>query len=380
MNVVDDWLPVAHESPIDVMAAIERARTELQRVEDPREAAVFVAQTEAIRYLAEKAYAGHEVQNQAAELALRAKCRAGQLLAASELSRGGRPSETMDIVSPVSPPTLDELGIQPKDSQRWQAVASVPEDRFDQHLAEQQTAGRELTTASVLAIAKHIAAQRARKSELNARLVEPIDDYTEGLGWRLFGGDFRDRLSILPAGCIDAFVTDPPYSAESLLLWGDLAKHAARLLKPQGLLIALTGQILLPRVIEQVTPYLCYGWVYCQPMPGQNSRIMGRHVFQTWKPWLVFSNGAWPSGGIGWHEDTTPASVMEKSFRWQQDAAPAVYLIETLTQQGDTVCDPFVGTGSYGEAAVGLDREFVGCEADRGRFEKAIERLRSRDA
>jgi site-specific DNA-methyltransferase (adenine-specific) len=71
---------------------------------------------------------------------------------------------------------------------------------------------------------------------------------------------------------------------------------------------------------------------------------------------------------------------MEKSFRWQQDAAPAVYLIETLTQQGDTVCDPFVGTGSYGEAAVGLDREFVGCEADRGRFEKAIERLRSRDA
>ena len=380
MNVVDDWLPVAHESPIDVMAAIERARTELQRVEDPREAAVFVAQTEAIRYLAEKAYAGHEVQNQAAELALRAKRRAGELLAASELSRGGRPSETMDIVSPVSAPTLGELGIQPKDSQRWQAVASVPEDRFEQHLAEQQTAGRELTTAGVLAVAKHLSAQTARKSERNARLIEPIDDYVEGPGWRLFGGDFRDRLSSLPDGCIDAIVTDPPYNAESLPLWGDLAKHAARLLKPQGLLIALTGQILLPQVIEQVTQYLSYGWVYCQPMPGQNSRIMGRHVFQTWKPWLVFSNGAWPSSGIGWHEDTTPASVMEKSFRWQQDAAPAAYLIETLTQQGATVCDPFVGTGSYGEAAVGLEREFLGCEADAERFAKAVERLRSRNA
>ena len=380
MNLAGDWLPAAPESPIDVMAAIERARTELQRVEDPREAAVFVAQTEAIRYLAEKAYAGHEVQNQAAELALRAKRRAGELLAASELSRGGRPSETMDIVSPVSPPTLDELGIQPKDSQRWQAVASVPEDRFEQHLAEQQTAGRELTTAGVLAVAKHLSAQTARKSERNARLIEPIDDYVEGPGWRLFGGDFRDRLSSLPDGCIDAIVTDPPYNAESLPLWGDLAKHAARLLKPQGLLVALTGQILLPQVIEQVTQHLSYGWQYVQPLPGQHGRIMGRHVFQTWKPWIVFSNGPWPSGAIDWHEDTTPPSVMQKSYRWQQDGAPAAYLIEALTEVGDVVCDPFAGTGSYGEAVVGLGREFIGCEADAGRFAKAVERLRSQDA
>jgi hypothetical protein len=362
------------------MAAIERARAELQRVEDPREAAVFVARTEALRYLAEKAYAGHEVQNQAAELALRAKRRAGELLAASALSRGGRPSETGDTVSMVSPPTLDELGIQPKDSQRWQAVASVPEDRFEQHLAEQQTAGRELTTAGVLAVAKHLSAQTARKAELNGRLIEPIDDYAEGPGWRLFGGEFQERLAGLPDGCIDAFVTDPPYPAESLPLWGELAKHAARLLKPQGLLIALTGQILLPQVIEHVSEYLSYGWVYVQPLPGQNSRIMERHVFQTWKPWLAFSNGTWPSGAIRWHEDTTPASVAQKSYRWQQDAGPAAYLIEHLTDEGDVVCDPSAGTGSYGEAVVGLEREFIGCEADAGRFAKAVERLRSRNA
>jgi hypothetical protein len=380
VNLAGDWLPAAPESPIDVMAAIERARTELQRVEDPREAAVFVAQTEAIRYLAEKAYAGHEVQNQAAELALRAKRRAGELLAASELSRGGRPSETMDIVSPVSPPTLDELGIQPKDSQRWQAVASVPEDRFEQHLAEQQTAGRELTTASVLAVAKHLSAQTARKSELNARLIEPIDDYAEGPGWRMFGGDFRDRLSILPEGCVDAIVTDPPYNAEILPLWADLAKLAARVLKPQGLLIALTGTIMLPEVLNRLGEHLSYGWEYVQPMPGQNSHIMGRHVFQTWKPWLVYSNGTWPSGAIDWHEDMTPPSAMQKSYRWQQDAAPAAYLIEHLTDEGDVVCDPFAGVGSYGEAVAGLEREFIGCEADAGRFAKAVERLRSQDA
>ena len=377
MNLAGDWLPVVPESPIDVMAVIERARTELQRVEDPREAAVFVAQTEAIRYLAEKAHAGHEVQNQAAELALRAKRRAGQLLAQIPKHPPGpdRSQAATDL-----PPKLEDIGVSKTDSSRWQAVASVPEDRFEQHLAEQQTAGRELTTASVLAIAKHIAAQRARKSELNARLIEPIDDYAEGPGWRLFGGDFRDRLSLLPDGCIDAIVTDPPYNADSLPLWGDLAKHAARLLKPQGLLVALTGQVMLPLVIEQVAVHLSYGWVYCQPMPGQNSRILGRHVFQTWKPWLVYSNGTWPSGAIDWHEDMTPPSALKKSYRWQQDGAPAAYLIEHLTDEGAVVCDPFAGTGSYGEVVVGLEREFVGCEADAGRFAKAVERLRSQDA
>ena len=244
-------------------------------------------------------------------------------------------------------------------------------------LAEQLTLGRELTTAAVLQFAKHLTAQRARKSELHARLVELADGVEAGRGWTLFGGEFQQRLADLPDGTIDAIVTDPPYPAESLPLWGDLAKHAARLLKPQGLLIAQTGQIMLDEVIGLLNEHLEWGWVYDQPMPGQNSRIMGRHVFQTWKPWLVYSNGAWPSGAIDWHEDTTPESVAQKSCRWQQDAAPAAYLIENLTQPGDVVCDPFTGTGSYGEAALGLDREFIGCEADRGRFERSVERLRS---
>jgi hypothetical protein len=365
-------LPV--ETPSGVMALLERTRADLQSVEDPREAALFVVRTEAIQYLAEKAKAGHELQNQAAELALRAKRRAGELLASLPKNLGGR--GTGNSVLPV--PTLDELGIGKIDSSRWQAVASVPGKRFEQHLAEVQTKPNgELTTAGVLSLARHLTAQKARKSELDARQVDPADDYAEGPGWRMFGGNFQDRLSILPDGTIDAIVTDPPYPADSLPLWGDLAKHAERLLKPQGLLIALTGQILLPQVIERVEEFLAYGWLYVQPMPGQNSRIMGRHVFQTWKPWLVFSNGTWPSGSIGWHEDTTPASVAQKSYRWQQDAAPAAYLIEALTKQGDTVCDPFAGVGSYGEAAIGLGREFIGCEADRGRFEKAVERLRA---
>src|ERR1035441_615283 len=94
-------LPV--ETPSGVMALLERTRADLQGVEDPREAALFVVRTEAIQYLAEKAKAGHELQNQAAELALRAKRRAGELLAERPKHPPGPAPEIGNSVLPISP-------------------------------------------------------------------------------------------------------------------------------------------------------------------------------------------------------------------------------------------------------------------------------------
>jgi DNA modification methylase len=53
-----------------------------------------------------------------------------------------------------------------------------------------------------------------------------------------------------------------------------------------------------------------------------------------------------------------------------------VYLLEHLTRPGDVVLDPFVGIGTYGLAALALGREFIGIEADAGRFALAVDRLR----
>ncbi|MGB6771168.1 MAG: MT-A70 family methyltransferase [Candidatus Dormiibacterota bacterium] len=154
------------ETPARVMAMIAQAREELQRIEDPREAASFVDRTDAIRYLAEKAGASQEVQNQAAEVAIRAKRRAGELLAAvPQLTQGGD-RRSKDSVS------LDSFGVQPSDSKRWQAVASVPEERFERHLAETQAAGQELTTAGVIRVAKALDGQRRRADVLDAGTPE----------------------------------------------------------------------------------------------------------------------------------------------------------------------------------------------------------------
>jgi hypothetical protein len=206
--------------------------------------------------------------------------------------------------------------------------------------------------------------------------VNTIQPAAYGDGWEMVHGDFREELSGIAAGSIDAIVTDPPYSREFLSLWGDLAQFARRVLKPKGLLIALSGTIMLTEVIEKLEDEgLSYGWIYAQPTPGQSTKILARHVFLTWKPWLVYSNGTWPSGEIDWHEDTTPDSTMHTAYAWQQDGVPAKYLIEKLTPADARICDPMTGTGTYGRVAVSLGRTFIGCELDEGRFRQTVSLL-----
>lgn len=225
---------------------------------------------------------------------------------------------------------------------------------------------------------KRAVAQKAEQEAREVTLLTTLKTDAEGDRWRMMHGDFRDRLNELPAGSVDLIVTDPPYPADALDLWADLAEHAKRVLTDQGILVGLTGQIFLDQVMERLGRNLTYAWCYVQPLPGANSRIMGRHIHQTWKPWLAYTNGTWPSGRIDWHPDTLDPSTRAKDqYRWAQGAEPAQYLIRELCPPGGTVLDPFTGTGTYGAAALAEGCRFIGVEADEKRFGQAVERLQS---
>jgi hypothetical protein len=66
--------------------------------------------------------------------------------------KGGRP--TSDTVSEVKPPTLPDLGIGWEQSSRWQFIARIPEAVFEAHVAQVLAEKNELTTSSVLEIAR----------------------------------------------------------------------------------------------------------------------------------------------------------------------------------------------------------------------------------
>ena len=220
--------------------------------------------------------------------------------------------------------------------------------------------------------------KQAQEQEQQARVIVMayVNSDAQGDKWRMYVGDFRERLNEIPDGSVDLILTDPPYPREFQELWSDLANHASRILAPQGILCALSGKIQLPEVMGRLGEHLNYGWIYSQPLPGSHSRIMARQILQAWKPWLAYSNGPWPSGRIDWHPDVLDPSARAKgNYRWQQDPDPARMLIDALCPQGGTVLDPFTGTGSYGVVAVDMGRTFIGMEADSDRFTQAVKRL-----
>ncbi|RLB68531.1 MAG: hypothetical protein DRH08_00660 [Deltaproteobacteria bacterium] len=221
----------------------------------------------------------------------------------------------------------------------------------------------------------HARAKR-RESQIadtTATAVTLAGDTTKG-DISVLHGDFRDRLYDLPDGSVDLIITDPPYPEEFMPLWTDLAEQAARLLGPRGILFAWSGKIFLPEVMNRLGSYLTYGWVFKLDLPGANSRIMGRHLRQTWKPVLAYTTGTWPSNE--WGDDALLSPQKSKDdYEWEQHPDPATELIRRYSPEGGLIVDPFLGVGTFGEAARDLGRRFIGVELDAGRAVTATERI-----
>jgi hypothetical protein len=97
-------------------------------------------------YMKQAGY-GLEAQNTAAELKIRAERKLGGLLAETvtpgnpQFSHGGRNGKLPEDI------TWNQ-------SSRWQLAATVPEDRFEEHVARVREDKTELTTVGVLRIAR----------------------------------------------------------------------------------------------------------------------------------------------------------------------------------------------------------------------------------
>jgi predicted methyltransferase len=68
--------------------------------------------------------------------------------------------------------------------------------------------------------------------------------------------DMRIGMAKLAANSVDMIFTDPPYIADCIGLYGDLAKEAQRVLKPGGYCFAYLGAEFLPQVMQLMSPYL----------------------------------------------------------------------------------------------------------------------------
>lgn len=183
-------------------------------------------------------------------------------------------------------------------------------------------------------------------------------------------GEFQKVLADVPDGSVDLILTDPPYPKEFLPLWTDLALFAKRVLKPTGMLAAMSGQTHLPEVYARLGEHLTYRWTMAYLIPGGANVQHARRVSCQWKPVLVYG-----CMDRRFHDVARSDAEDKRHHDWGQSESGMLALLQLLADPGAVVCDPFLGGGTTAVVAVEHRCAFIGAEVDAAVFAAAVERL-----
>jgi len=215
--------------------------------------------------------------------------------------------------------------------------------------------------------------KRLRNDQRRQGLIEtkPTIDLPQNI--RLIQGDFREKGKEIPDNSIDLILTDPPYDEESLPLYRDLGVFAARVLKEGGSLVSIAGHYALIKTANYLEES---GLKYIHEIAlihgGASAMLYAYHIRVKWKPILWYVKGTKPNTQ-NIIEDVIYSTPPDKStHEWAQSPVEAEHIIKGLTVgENQIVLDPFMGAGTFGIAALKLNRKFIGIEKDPDRFKVA---------
>lgn len=193
-------------------------------------------------------------------------------------------------------------------------------------------------------------------------------------------GDMQTLGENIPNNSIDLIFTDPPYNEASLSLYADLENLAYRVLKPGGSLVTYFGHYALFKINDLIraNSSLVYHWQIIVKHNGSKSRMHTRHIRPYYKPLLWYFKPT-IEGKLTIYQDVADLveskAVSKDNHEWEQSAIEAEYMIKPLTVEGNIVLDPFMGSGTTGEAALKLKRRFIGIEVDKEHYSITKQRL-----
>ena len=234
----------------------------------------------------------------------------------------------------------------------------------------------------------------------------------------LMHGDCLEMMKEIPDGSVDMVLTDPPYGTtackwDSIIPLEPMWEQLKRVIKPNGAIVMTASQPFTTTLIASNMKMFRYEWVWDKHIPRGMSQAkhqpMRKHenvlVFSSTYPFNYFpvmtkrdkpvtvrnyqkkgdsfhgsykdntktytythSNpntlivGCWEANKGKLHPTQKPVALME-------------YLIKTYTNEGETVLDFTMGSGTTGVACKNLNRNFIGIELDENYFEIAKDRI-----
>lgn len=207
----------------------------------------------------------------------------------------------------------------------------------------------------------------------------------------LLNGDCLEKIKEIETGSVDLIATDPPYflgmthngqkgTFQDLAIcrpfWESLAEEFKRVLKADGEFYIFTdwrGYAFYYPIFASILPvknlivwdkksgagnfytytheFIIYGTMCNKNKKGTN----------VWRE-PAFSSGAKKTNGEKVHPTQKPVELMEK-------------IILNSSEQGGTVLDCFMGSGTTGVACVNTGRRFIGIELDHKYYKIAKQRI-----
>jgi len=243
----------------------------------------------------------------------------------------------------------------------------------------------------------------------------------EGNNIWLMQGDCLERMKEIPDGSVDMILTDPPYGTtackwDSVINLALMWEHLKRVIKPNGVIIMTAAQPFTSKLIMSNPKDFKYCWYWNKVLPrghlnakkqplrvieevvvfysklciynpiktqghkrkiahtkykkeGDGSQVYGKEVRDT----KYDSTERYPIGVI----EISTANQQGKIHPTQKPVELMEYMIKTYTNEGDTVLDFTMGSGTTIKAANNLNRNSIGIEM--GKCEKKGHKYESMD-
>ena len=227
-------------------------------------------------------------------------------------------------------------------------------------------------------------------------------------------GDCLEVMKSIPDGSVDMILTDPPYGTtacrwDSVIQFEPMWERINKLIKPNGAIVLFSSQPFTSALVMSNPKMFRYSWVWEKSKPS-NFLNAKKQPMRKYEDILVFSKnsaGYYPQGlTIGeqnknsaklntygkvkkdFKQDITYTNYPHNILRFanvtgsqaihptQKPVALLEYLIKTYTNDGETVLDFTMGSGSTGVACINTNRNFIGIELDEKYFEIAKERIK----
>lgn len=235
---------------------------------------------------------------------------------------------------------------------------------------------------------------------------------------QLYNGECLDVMASLEEHSVDCVICDLPYGITSnkwdiVIPFDKLWESYDRVCKENAMICLFGGQPFSSMLVVSNLKMFRHEWIWIKNR-GSNFANTVREPMKEHESILCFSKGKWTynkqmqertGGGVDrvkysisfdtsssnyrdfdkkenlvLTEERVPSSYQKFNTEvglhpTQKPVALLEYLIRTYTNEGDTVMDNTMGSGSTGVACINTDRNFIGIELDKTYFDIAKKRL-----